>query len=143
MVMTKEEIILKKLFVALDDRSLNLKRIGQHLERLPRSYALESLEEAMDNSALFIEQQEQREEEFALFAEQQQQRQEETEQREEREREEKMERKAPSKMRDFWSDLGGLLDILVYAGPVLLVLSPFLFIAGLIIAVLVQGWLGV
>ena len=51
MVMTKEEIILKKLFVALDDRSLNLKRIGQHLERLPRSYALESLEEAMESYA--------------------------------------------------------------------------------------------
>ena len=141
--MTKEEMILKKLFVALDDRSLNLKRIGQHLERLPRSYALESLEEAMESYTLFIEQQQQREEEFALFAEQQQQRQEETEQREEREREAKIERKAPSTMRDLWSDVCWFFNILIYAGPILLVLSPFLFIAGLIIAVLVQGWLEV
>ena len=62
MVMTKEEIILNKLFVALDDRSLNLKRIGQHLERLPRSYALESLEGALEECALFIEQQKEQEE---------------------------------------------------------------------------------
>ena len=63
MVTTREEMILKKLFVALDDRSLNLKRIGQHLERLPRSYALESLEEAMEYRALWAEQQQQRQEE--------------------------------------------------------------------------------
>tara|TARA_B110000858_G_scaffold4515_1_gene5225 strand:+ start:304 stop:648 length:345 start_codon:yes stop_codon:yes gene_type:complete len=62
MVMTKEEIILNKLFVALDDRSLNLKRIGQHLERLPRSYALESLAGALEECALFIEQQKEQEE---------------------------------------------------------------------------------
>ena len=143
MVMLKEEIILKKLFVALDDRSLNLKRIGQHLERLPRSYALESLEEAMENAALFIEQQEQREEEFALFAEQQQQRQEEREQREEREREEKMEREAPSTMQAFWSDLGGLFEILAYVPFLLFAFSPLLLSAGLLIAALVEAWLEV
>ena len=88
MVMLKEEIILKKLFVALDDRTLDLEKVGQHLAGLPTSYALESLEEAMESYTLFIEQQQQRKEEFALFAEQQQQRQEEREQREKREREE-------------------------------------------------------
>ena len=51
MVMTKEEIILKKLFVALDDRSLDLEKVGQHLAGLPTSYALESLEEAMEHRA--------------------------------------------------------------------------------------------
>ena len=49
--MTKEEIILKKLFVALDDRTLDLEKVGQHLAGLPTSYALESLEEAMEHRA--------------------------------------------------------------------------------------------
>jgi hypothetical protein len=58
MVMTKEEIILKKLLVALDDRTLDLEKVGQHLAGLPTSYALESLEEAMEHRALWAEQQE-------------------------------------------------------------------------------------
>tara|TARA_R110002167_G_scaffold132611_1_gene316924 strand:+ start:210 stop:587 length:378 start_codon:yes stop_codon:yes gene_type:complete len=125
MVMLKEEIILKKLFVALDDRTLDLEKVGQHLTGLPTSYALESLEEAMQECALLLEQEEEDQRQL--------------EEIEQREREERMEREAPSTMRDFWSDLGGLLDILVYVMPILFVFSPFLFLAGLSLAVLVQG----
>ena len=64
MAMTKEEIILKKLFVALDDRTLDLEKVGQHLAGLPTSYALESLEGAMEHRALWAEQQQQRQEEI-------------------------------------------------------------------------------
>ena len=62
MVMLKEEIILKKLFVALDDRTLDLEKVGQHLAGLPTSYALESLAGALEECRLFIEQQKEREE---------------------------------------------------------------------------------
>ena len=59
MAMSKEETILKKLFVALDDRTLDLEKVGQHLAGLPTSYALESLEGAMEHRALWAEQQRQ------------------------------------------------------------------------------------
>ena len=123
MVMTNEQIILKKLFVALDDRSLNLKRIGQHLERLPRSYALESLEEAMEYRALWAEQQRERQEEM-----------------EQRERKAKMEAEAPMTMRDFFSYL---FDFLSYGVPILLVLSLLLWLAGAFLVAAVEVYSGV
>ena len=64
MVTTREEMILKKLFVALDDRTLDLEKVGQHLAGLPTSYALESLEEAMEHRALWAEQERQWQEEM-------------------------------------------------------------------------------
>ena len=124
--MLKEEIILKKLFVALDDRTLDLEKVGQHLAGLPTSYALESLEEAMQGCALLLEQEEEDQRQL--------------EEIEQLERMERMERKAPSKMRDFFSYLS---DFLSYGIPILLVLFSLLWLAGVFLVAAVEVWLGV